>query len=66
MADKKRYKVEFEVTGSMIKEAFLQPKLPLNEANIRNSLEEIFEPKGDIGGNKVGDCKLNNVKVKEL
>ena len=64
--EKKKFKVEFVVEGHMIRDAFLQEKVPLNNANINNSLEKTFEAKGDIGGTKIGDCKLSKVQVKEI
>jgi len=66
MPEKKKFKVEFIVEGSMIRDAFLQPKIALNGGIIRNRLEETFEPKGDIGGTNVGDCKLSKMQIKEI
>ena len=64
--EKKKFKVEFVVEGNMIRNAFLQPKVHLNSSTICNCLEETFEAKGDIGGTKIGDCKLSKVQVKEI
>ena len=64
--EKKKFKVEFVVEGNMIRDAFLQVKVPLNSGTISNGLEETFEAKGDIGGTSIGDCKLSKVQVKEL
>ena len=66
MPEKKKFKVEFIVEGSMIRDAFLQVKVPLDDHNIHDSLEKTFEPHGDIGGVNVGDCKLTKIVVKEV
>ena len=66
MPEKKKFEVSFVVEGIMIRDAFLQVKVPLNNANVSNSLEKTFEPKGDIGGVRIGDCRLSKVQIKEI